>query len=84
MLGWGNVFDRIGNTWSLIGTSWDLVKKDKEMLIFPLISGICLLLVLGSFGLGILNSESQAWQPPDRSPMLLGSRFGSWSVVWSA
>ena len=54
---WGHVgfFGRIGNTWSLIGTSWDMVKKDKEMLVFPLISGLCLLLLLGSFGLGMLG-----------------------------
>ena len=70
MLGSAGFFDRIGNTWSLIGTSWDLLKKDKEMLVFPLISGICLLLVLGSFGLGILNSQDQGWQLPAREAPL--------------
>ena len=70
MLIGGGFFDRIGNTWALIGTSWDLVKKDKEMLIFPLISGICLLLVLGSFGLGMLDLEGEGWAPPAREAPL--------------
>ena len=65
---WGHVgfFGRIANTWSLIGTSWDMVKKDKEMLVFPLISGLCLLLLLGSFGMGMLDADEQAWRPPAR------------------
>ena len=66
MLGWGSIFERVGSTWSLIGTSWDLLKKDKEMLVFPLISGLCLILVLGSFGMSLLDSQAQGWQPPDR------------------
>ena len=70
MLGFSDIFDRIGNTWSLIGTSWDIIKKDKELLIFPLISGICLVLVLGSFGLGFMGSEAQGWSPPAREAPL--------------
>ena len=66
MLIGGGFFNQIGNTWSLIGTSWNVVKKDKEMLIFPLISGICLLLVLGSFGMGFLDTEAQNWAPPEK------------------
>ena len=57
-------FETIGNTWALIGTSWDVLKKDKEILVFPLISGLCLLLVLGSFGLGLLDTEGEGWQLP--------------------
>ena len=38
-------------TWSLMGASWQALKKDKELLIFPLISGICCLLVLASFAI---------------------------------
>lgn len=64
MLGWSNVFERVGNTWSLIGTSWDMVKKDKEMLVFPAVSGLCLLLVLGSYGLRFIDGPAQAWMPP--------------------
>lgn len=42
-------FSRIGNTWELMGASWDLLKKDKELLLFPILSSICCLLVSASF-----------------------------------
>ena len=84
MLIGGGFFDRISNTWSLIGTSWDLVKKDKEMLIFPLISAICLLLVLGSFGLGFLDSEAESWAPPEREAPLADhiAYYGKLSIFY--
>jgi hypothetical protein len=45
---------KFSNTWSLMGASWDLLKKDKEILVFPLISGICCLVVLASFAIPII------------------------------
>lgn len=52
----------IGNTWNLMGASWDVLKKDKEILFFPFISGISCLLVLASFAIPIVMSDS--WRPP--------------------
>src|SRR5262245_1793372 len=40
---------RFSNTWSILKASWELLKKDKEMLIFSLLSGICCLIVTASF-----------------------------------
>jgi len=56
------MFSKFSNTWSLMSDSWTVVKQDKEMLLFPLVSGICCLLVLASFAIPIISSES--WQPP--------------------
>jgi hypothetical protein len=53
---------KFSHTWSLMGASWDVLKKDKEILIFPLISGICCLLVMASFALPMFLTG--AWQPP--------------------
>lgn len=50
-------FSRISNTWSLMGQSWQMLKQDKEMLIFPLLSGICCLLVIASYVVPFINSE---------------------------
>ncbi|MEJ2420678.1 MAG: DUF6159 family protein [Acidobacteriota bacterium] len=47
---------RLSNTWSLMGASWNVLKKDKELLVFPLLSGICCLLVLASFAMPVYNS----------------------------
>jgi hypothetical protein len=52
---------KLSNTWSLMGSSWQLLKKDKEILFFPLISGICCLVVLASFAIPIIASG--AWRP---------------------
>ena len=43
------MFDRIAYTWSLMKASWQVLMRDKAMIIFPLCSGFCCLLVLASF-----------------------------------
>ena len=58
MLGFGN----ISHTWELMGQSWQVLKKDKELLVFPLVSGICCLLVIASFAVPMIMSDS--WMPP--------------------
>jgi hypothetical protein len=32
-----------------MGASWDVLKRDEELLLFPLLSGVCCLFVLASF-----------------------------------
>lgn len=56
---WGNM----SHTWELMGQSWDVLKQDKGLLIFPLISGICCLLVCASFIVPSILSDS--WMPPE-------------------
>lgn len=53
---------KFSNSWSLMRASWEVLKDDKEILAFPLFSGICCLLVLAAFALPLLASGS--WQPP--------------------
>jgi hypothetical protein len=59
---------KFSNTWTLMGASWDLLKKDREILVFPLISGICCMAVLASFAVPIVlnagHSHGSATQPP--------------------
>ncbi|MFP4027590.1 MAG: DUF6159 family protein [Candidatus Brocadiia bacterium] len=43
------MFSRIGQTFDLMKMSWQVLKKDKEMLFFPLLSAISCLIVLASF-----------------------------------
>ena len=56
---WGN----IAHTWELMGQSWEVLKAEKGMLIFPLISGICCILVCASFIVPSILNES--WMPPE-------------------
>ncbi|MCI0691739.1 hypothetical protein L0337_06980 [candidate division KSB1 bacterium] len=53
---------KFSNTWSLMKASWQVLKKDKELLLFPFISGIACLLVLASFALPLFATDG--WRPP--------------------
>ncbi len=56
------MFSRISNTWGLMGDSWRILKQDKELLLFPLLSGICCIIVIASFAIPMFASDS--WMPP--------------------
>ncbi len=51
------MFTRIANGWELAKESFRVLRMDKELLVFPLVSGIACLLVLASFGLPLWNSS---------------------------
>jgi hypothetical protein len=56
------MFRKISYTWGVMGAAWDILKRDKTLLIFPLLSGICCLVVLASFAIPMWLTG--AWQPP--------------------
>jgi hypothetical protein len=54
------MFERFSRSWSLIKASAGVLAQDKELLVFPLLSAICTLLVVAAFalpalGLGVLD-----------------------------
>ena len=54
------MFERISRSWGLIKASAGVLAKDKELLVFPLLSAVCTLVVaaaflLPAFGLGALD-----------------------------
>ncbi len=53
---------KITRTWSMMSECWQVLKQDKSLVLFPLISGICCLLVLASFAIPIYATG--AWHPP--------------------
>jgi len=48
-----------------MGACWQVLKQDKSLLLFPLISGICCLMLLASFALPLFLTNH--WQPPHGS-----------------
>jgi hypothetical protein len=40
---------KIAYTWDLMRASWNILKADKTLLVFPLLSGICCIIVAASF-----------------------------------
>jgi Family of unknown function (DUF6159) len=49
------VFDRISRSWSLAGQCWQVLKQDPALLVFPLLSAVAMLLIMGSFALPALS-----------------------------
>ena len=45
------MFHRMTNGWHLAVQSWQVLKLDKELLVFPLLSGIACMLVMASFAI---------------------------------
>ena len=48
-------FDRLSNGWMLAMNSFKVLKENKQLIIFPVLSGISLVLVMGSFVLVFLG-----------------------------
>lgn len=40
---------KIGNSWALVKSSWEVLKLDRELMLFPLISGTAICLVASTF-----------------------------------
>ena len=59
------MFERIGYTWQLMGASWQVLKQDKKLMLLPLISGICCLMVMAAFAIPMFLTNH--WMPPARN-----------------
>jgi hypothetical protein len=58
------MFDRISNSWELVKASFGVLKQDKELIVFPIVSGIGVLIVMAAFALpmfaaGMFESAAQ-------------------------
>ncbi len=51
-----NFFDRLSNGWRITQNSFSILKQNKQLIIFPILSSISLILVIGVFVLGIFAS----------------------------
>jgi hypothetical protein len=65
------MFDRIRNSFALARSSWDVLRKDKQLVLFPVLSSLGCLLVLASFAVplvalalgGKIDFQDQNGQP---------------------
>jgi hypothetical protein len=83
------MFTRISNGWALSKQSFHVLMLDKELLLFPIMSGISCLLVLASFALPLWNSkyadvimnDQQAPQDPVAYIILFAFYFVNYFVM---
>jgi hypothetical protein len=63
------MFERISNSFALARSSWQVLRTDKQLILFPILSGMGCLLVLMAFwlpvlfGIGLHNLENNAPPP---------------------
>jgi Ca2+/Na+ antiporter len=62
--------ERISYTFDLMRSSWELLKAEKRLVLFPLISGVCCLLVLLSFALPLQSSGFPTRAQLNERPLL--------------
>jgi hypothetical protein len=48
------MFDRFSRSWEMVKASADVLRSDRELMLFPVLSGLATLLVLASFALPVL------------------------------
>jgi hypothetical protein len=52
------MFESIGRSFALVKTSWNILMDDKKLLVFPILSGIVSLIVLLTFALPLLFTDT--------------------------
>lgn len=53
-----NLFTRLSNGWTIAMNSFKVLKANKQLIVFPILSGVSLLLVSASFFTAVLASAS--------------------------
>ena len=55
-----SIFEKLSNGWTLSMNSLKVLKENKQLILFPLLSGISMILIIGSFFVAMLASAD--WQ----------------------
>lgn len=57
---------RIKRSWNLMKQSWAILMKDKELMVLPILSGLCILVIMASFAAPVfIKGEAWAEGQPD-------------------
>jgi hypothetical protein len=86
--------NRIGSGWQLLSQSWAIVRRDKSLLLFPVMSSLACLVVVASFVLPVVLSVDlrqffnnnrhgggQAWQNVGFYALLFAFYFANFLVI---
>ncbi|HNI54645.1 MAG TPA: DUF6159 family protein [Chitinophagales bacterium] len=52
-----NTFDRMGNGWKISMAGFSVIRKNKQLLVFPILSGAVMLLIIATFIFAMLGSD---------------------------
>src|SRR5258707_11132357 len=69
------MFERLSRSFQLARDSWQVLRGNKRLMLLPALSGLCCLLVLGSFGVPLLAVSDQLDGPNGPPPWLYAVAF---------
>ncbi len=69
------MFDKFSRSWALAKASASVLKSDKELLLFPVISTIAMLVVIATFAIPVMTLNLFAGDEPDPLLFILGFLF---------
>ena len=55
------MFDKLSRSWDLVKASAAVLRSDKELMLFPAISGLCTLVVMATFLIPVFGVLWGAW-----------------------
>jgi hypothetical protein len=77
------MFEKFSQSWSLVKSSAAVLRSDKELLIFPLLSAICCLVVAASFFIpAMLGGLFAGMREDSASPLLYEFLFGFYVIQY--
>ena len=65
-----NIVDRFSNGWTIALNSFAVLKENRQLILFPILSGISMILVIGSFITAMLASGLDLQALNDQSPIV--------------
>ena len=73
------MFERFQRSWDLAAECWRLLMEDKSLLVFPLLSSIAMVLIIGSFMVPLLPALGFAG---GKAPHAIASTGYLWLFVF--
>src|SRR3954467_14799608 len=75
------MFERARRSWGLLGEAWEVLNEHRELVVFPIVSGICSFLALATFAVPFLMSVLWA-HITSGSSRSVESSFGHMGYLW--
>ena len=81
------MFYRLSNSWNLFGSTLHVLSHDKELLLFPVLSGLAAIVVIASFaggmwGAGMLDEEAFAALDDPEKPLFVAENIPALIVAF--
>lgn len=70
-------FSKVSYTWEAMGACWEVLKENKNLLLFPLFSGIACFVILASFAIPIILTDAWRFPGGEEDPLMQVAYYGT-------